>query len=651
MGKRRNSVAIVAYLLVLGWAGSPATAAGPEGASASIDEGVGILDTSVVQIPEPQTLQVLSRSGHPRLYLSKERIDVIKRQLRSDAEFRSWYEDLREMGAGMLQREPLDYEIRDGLRLLHVASRVRDLVHTLGLLYHIEGDRRYVDRIWQEMQTAAQFPDWNPRHFLDTAEMTQAFAVAYDWLYHVWTAEQRRVLRRALVEKGLDAALSAYEQGARWTRMEHIYNWGQVTNSGIALGALAVLEDEPELASRLLHEALRRLPASMSHYAPDGGWMEGVHYWDFASRYTTYALDALGHTYGTDFGLSDLPGFSRTGLFPIYMTGPSQTSFNHSDSWLRDAGGPQLFWMAGRFGCAPCARHQKKHLSRHPINLIWYTPDVAALAAEDWRLPLDHHFEASHVALFRSSWHDPDALFVGFKGGDTDASHAHLDIGSFLLEADGVRWAIELGREDYNVPGYFMMDTDRWLYYRTRAEGQNTLVIGATETPDQSIEAVSRIARFASSPEHAFAVADLTPAYADHVSKAERGMAVLDGRTKVLVQDEVVSDDPFDAWWFMHTRAEVHLSRDSTAAVLRQDGKRVWAKVIAPSSVRFGVMEASPLPGSPNPVEQSENKGVHKLAVRIQERSRLRLAVLFVPLAEGEEPPEELPQVRPLADW
>jgi len=36
---------------------------------------------------------------------------------------------------------------------------------------------------------------------------------------------------------------------------------------------------------------------------------------------------------------------------------------------------------------------------------------------------------------------DAGAAFVGFKGGDNAASHAHLDLGEFVYDAGGVRWA------------------------------------------------------------------------------------------------------------------------------------------------------------------------------------------------------------------
>ena len=44
----------------------------------------------------------------------------------------------------------------------------------------------------------------------------------------------------------------------------------------------------------------------------------------------------------------------------------------------------------------------------------------------------------SPVALMRTSWTDPKAIYVGFKGGSANVNHAHMDIGSFIMEADGV---------------------------------------------------------------------------------------------------------------------------------------------------------------------------------------------------------------------
>ncbi|NJK99000.1 MAG: heparinase, partial [Bacteroidales bacterium] len=48
---------------------------------------------------------------------------------------------------------------------------------------------------------------------------------------------------------------------------------------------------------------------------------------------------------------------------------------------------------------------------------------------------------ANPVCLMRTSWNDPNAIYVGFKAGSPSVNHGHMDIGSFIMEADGVRWA------------------------------------------------------------------------------------------------------------------------------------------------------------------------------------------------------------------
>ena len=61
-------------------------------------------------------------------------------------------------------------------------------------------------RAYEENETVANFPDWNPRHYLDTAEQAAKVAICYDWLYDVWTAEQREVIETALYKHAVKTA-------------------------------------------------------------------------------------------------------------------------------------------------------------------------------------------------------------------------------------------------------------------------------------------------------------------------------------------------------------------------------------------------------------------------------------------------------------
>ena len=78
----------------------------------------------------------------------------------------------------------------------------------------------------------------------------------------------------------------------------------------------------------------------------------------------------------------------------------------------------------------------------------------------------------------RGSWTDRNTTYVAAKGGRADAHHGHLDLGTFVLDALGQRWAVQLGADNYDLPGYFDED-HRWSYYRCRTEGQNTLTVNS----------------------------------------------------------------------------------------------------------------------------------------------------------------------------
>jgi hypothetical protein len=263
-------------------------------------------------------------------------------------------------------------------------------------------------------------------------------------------------------------------------------------------------------------------------------------------------------------------------------------------------------------------------------------------------LPQDKHFRGAGVVTFRSAWEDRNAVFLGFKAGDNKANHSNLDLGTFVLDALGVRWALDLGADDYNLPGYF--GGQRWNYYRLRAEGHNTLVLNPGAAPDQDPRAAASIVKFSSEPGRAFAVVDLTPAYARHAQRVRRGLALLDRRC-VLVQDEVRADTPADGWWFLHTRADVKVGGDGRVAILTEGNARLEARLQGPQDAVFTVLEAEPLPGSPQPTRQNPNKGVRKLAIRFKAVKDLTLGVLLTPLKEGEPEPAPLSKLTPLNDW
>jgi hypothetical protein len=200
------------------------------------------------------------RPEHPRVLAVSATFDAIRASVRAGGLPAKTYAEVKKSADQMLDAPVSKYEKPDGKRLLSVSRRVLDRVRTLALVQCVEGNPRYADRVWKELEAAAAFPDWNPPHFLDTAEMTHAFALGYDWLYGHWSQQQRRVLREAIASLGLRPGLKVYDSKKGWPRNEN--NWNQICNGGLISGALTIADEESQLAARIVHEAVRSVPLS-----------------------------------------------------------------------------------------------------------------------------------------------------------------------------------------------------------------------------------------------------------------------------------------------------------------------------------------------------------------------------------------------------
>jgi len=599
------------------------------------------------RIPSADKILSTLRKEHPRIIAGREDFTRLKELVENDPLARKWYASLLREAQSLLKAKPSTYRIPDGLRLLATSRRVLHRVYTLALTWRLERKREFAERAWRELEAASRFPDWNPRHFLDTAEMSHAFGIGYDWLYDYLSPERRKEIRRALVEKGLLQALECYRGKARfgwWVRSEH--NWNQVCNGGIGIGGIALADEEPELVSELLSKGLSSLRRPSTRYAPDGAWAEGPGYWNYATSYHVCFLAALRSALGTDFGFSKAPGFEKTGLFPVYLTGPSGRTFNFADAGAGTVRAPQFFWFAREFHLPVCAWYERKSARPVPLDLIWYTPEGADPAASG--LPEAAYFRRVEVAAFRSAWEDSKAVFVGFKAGDNKVNHSHLDLGSFVLEAAGERWAVDLGADNYNLPGYF--GGKRWNYYRLRAEGHNTLVIGPGKGPDQNPRAAAPIIRFSANPRRMYAIADLTRAYSPRATSVFRGIA-LEEKRRVIVQDEISTPRECEVFWFLHTKAQITLKQEGRIARLSLGNAELRARLLEPADAAFEVRKAEPLPSSPHEPRQRRNAQVRKLTIRLQGVGNVRVAVELTPEPKKTGGPGSPAAIKPLREW
>lgn len=581
----------------------------------------------------PNLCRNLSKN-HPRLFLTAERIEMLERSSRDHMLGALKASLLRESDA-LLETEATEFRIV-GPRMLESCQQIWRRVASLALAFRISGDSRYLERAKKELFAAAELPHWNPEHFLDTAELCSAFATGYDWLYDWLSDADRRQIRDALVQKGLKPGRDLQQQPAWWVSVGH--NWNTVSNGGLAIGALAVAEDEPELAAAIVNTSVNEMRMAQNSFAPDGAWPAGPHYWEYTAWYSALTSDALETALGTDLGLSAHPGFDRAGLFALHCSGPRGEYFNFGDSEVEIGPRPVLFWLGKRFHLANCIAEHHRLLEfrprTHPFDLVWYQPFPKLLPA----LPSCAYFRGAEVVSMRTAWNDADAVFLGVKGGCGQNDHAHLDLGSFVFDCAGVRWASDLGADNYDLPGYWEngKDGERWKYFRLNNRSHNTLVLNDHL---QDPTATARIVRTEWSQPFGFAIVDLSRAYSRDAASVERGVAVV-GASAIFVQDEIAwrrdSQDRLLRWQ-MITDAAITVS--GADATLNKKGQCLRARILSPPGATFSVAESSR--SSP----ENRNPGYRQLIVEHAEPGfSTRITVQF-----SVDPLESQP--RPLAVW
>ncbi len=165
---------------------------------------------------------------------------------------------------------------------------------------------------------------------------------------------------------------------------------------------------------------------------------------------------------------------------------------------------------------------------------------------------------------------------------------------------------------------------------------------------DQDPLATSKFIKFESKKSSAFVLVDLTSAYKKFANKVTRGVAILEDRRAVLVQDEFDIEKTCELIWAMTTDAKIDIKEKDTAVLtlFTPLGRRkLIARILSPSVAGFAVESAEQKP------PQKTNKGVSRLVVRLPNaKGSVRVAILLSPVWKAREIITKV-QVKPLAQW
>ncbi|KAI3627967.1 hypothetical protein GLX27_000351 [Malassezia furfur] len=546
------------------------------------------------------------RPGHPRLIAPQYLWDCLESKIQNDAYLTVWNYTIMQNASAYADQDPVTYEIDGGLTLsgiLDVSRTVQQRVKAWAYAWRMTRDTKWRDRTMKELQVAAgntsqPFGDpstrWDPQHFLDTAEMSAAYAFAYDWMYDAWSDEERANIIDWIVTYGLNPGMQLYQSNQAWWSQPASGNgnWNCVSNGGMIFAALAIQGDAQGNASAVVKQvfdtALPNVKANcMRGVYEDGTWSETPNYWYFGTNAQARLLSALESATGSDQGLMDQnPNWYKTGDFHMYVTG-NAGMFAYGDNGPNKFGttANQLFLYAQKSGNPRYALFQRDRAdaSSDPLSMFWYDPSTKGAF---WNgLALDQWFNNDQGNWFsmRSSWTDMTGNYVAMKASNATGhqTHGDLDAGDFVIDALGTRWAGEYGSDNYLSKNYFMSEddnADRWKYFRKGTQGQNTLVIGE----QNQVSSCKPANKFESSGakqdgtldytpgqgDVAYFVSDLSSCYAQGENQVKRGIRFLNGRRQVLLQDEIKSQTNATQWR-VQTNATVTLSEDKKTATMK----------------------------------------------------------------------------------
>ncbi|MBK6797865.1 MAG: heparinase II/III family protein [Acidobacteria bacterium] len=453
---------------------------------------------------------------------------------------------------------------------LSCARKLQVRVLTYAMAFNLSGDRKYRDAAVRELLQAID--DWRiwvdtahpPPYDLMTGENSLTFGLAWDWLYHDLTVEERNRLREGVERRALRPYLDAAGAKRPPSFFKGLNNWNPVCNGGAAVLALA-LEGESALASDVLKIAVPAMDYYWGHLADDGGWDEGTGYWTYGHRYAFIAAEALRRA-GKPGGAErfKLPGAMRTGYFPIvFNPGRKITAgFGDSNSRANDA----IFYLLGReyrnpdyiwFQDMEMSQSRNSTWPVEALSLIWrpvgerWLPE--AKGAYKPKFESVYLFSSIGWGMMASNQPDP-ALFLAFKNGSLAANHTHIDLNTINIGYGETMLAVELGSRPYPAD-YF--SSKRSSYYEITTAGHNTVLIGGK---GQAPKKIGRITGPLQGDGFDALVGVADSAYEVDAPRVRRHAVFVDKRYWVLL-DEIQTTLPETAELRFHTYAKVTESK------------------------------------------------------------------------------------------
>ncbi|MBW7891056.1 MAG: heparinase II/III family protein [Chitinophagaceae bacterium] len=436
--------------------------------------------------------------GYPRLYFSagelKDKLnrspEGAKRILNNaltDTSFKQIKIDrMQELDLTEENLTGLAYDKMEGTTAYNAYSRwlapmqqLAAIVEKGSFRYAFIGDREAAEKARAALLKLCSFENWNAKWMLShefgtyypVGYLLVNIAAGYDMLHDVMTAEERKYVRDAIMEKGLKLFQRDMVEMNRMP--SNMTNHIAVMVSGYGLAAAAIYGEEPDNSylEPYLSGILTKAKTFMDRtYYKDGSYGEPTGYMDMASRDIVELAFAFERNFGVDLtNRTHLPEFYKYPLYAAYNSGLIQS---YGDAGRSYSGFSQTHsqWLVHRNGDRYLYKYVKPYWDEGKggyFGFLWYRDDLTPLVRDS--LPTSRVFSAKGMVM-RSGWSDRDVVITNRVG--PNSNHYHLDQGTFQVMANGEELLTDPG---IGIAGYYA--NPDYLSYNTQSIAHNVLLV------------------------------------------------------------------------------------------------------------------------------------------------------------------------------
>ena len=366
-----------------------------------------------------------------------------------------------------------------------------DRIMTCALAALITGESRYQADALQQMDALfdpIHWPEWRDLAHqsvaadLRTGQLSQAVALAYDWLHPQLTDGERRFIIDGIDRCGIQRYLQAVEENAWY--FTRVNNWQTCVVGGLGVAGMALREDHPA-SGRLIDLAHERMLAYRAVYGAEGEFNENVGYAAATRLPVIYFSAHRYYTEGAENMLADHP-FPATCLWYLYMTTPPGRIAAFGDMHIDAPPGADYYAAVAaatrdRLLQWYYLTYAQQGQSRvNPLELLWYDETITP-QAPDSRLPTGRAFPGhSGCISSRTDWHAEKTPTVVFgKAGHGSEGHGHHDAGQVCIDGYGERLIVDLCSPPMYPADFF--GKNRYQYYNAGVAGHNIFMFNEQE--------------------------------------------------------------------------------------------------------------------------------------------------------------------------